>query len=69
MQNNFSQTQIANFSTMAALLLMILARFGVAASMEQVTFILGAVWAVGSTIYNFIQRYQRGDITLGGFKK
>ena len=66
---NFSQTQIANFSTLAALLVMIFARFGVSASVEDITFILGAIWAIGSTIYNYYQRWAKGDLNLLGGRK
>jgi len=66
---NFSQTQLSNFATVAGLLVLVLSKMGVNIfSTEQLTFIIGAVWSIGWTVYNYIQRYQKGDITLGGIK-
>ena len=66
---NISQTQLSNISTVAGLLVIMLAKFGVFASADEIAFILAAVWSTGWTIYNYIQRFQKGDITLGGIRK
>ncbi len=64
-----SQTQLSNFASLAGLIVVVLGYFGVVIEKDGVTFILAAVWSVGWTIYNYYQRYQKGDITLGGIRK
>jgi len=65
-----SQTQLSNFATVAGLLVIVLSKMGVNIfSTEQLTFIIGAVWSIGWSVYNYIQRYNKGDLTLGGIKK
>ena len=65
----FSQTQLSNIATFAGLLVIILAKFGVKIGTEELTFLLGATISIGFTIYNYYQRWKRGDLTLGGFRK
>jgi hypothetical protein len=65
-----SQTQLSNFAMLAGLLVLILSKMGVNIfSTEQLTFLIGAIWSVGWTIYNYVQRYKKGDLTLGGVRK
>lgn len=66
---NYSQTQLANIGAFAGLLVILLGKFGVSVSTEEVTFVIGALITLGSTGYNFYNRYKKGDLTLGGFKK
>ena len=65
----YSQTQLANINTLAAIVVMVLAQIGVQMTADKVAFVLGAIWAIGSVSYNYYQRWQRGDITLAGFRK
>lgn len=64
-----SQTQLSNFATAAGLIVLALSHFGIVINSDNIAFILTAVWTVGWTIYNYIQRYQKGDVTLAGIKK
>ena len=64
-----SQTQLANFATIAGLLVLIAQQFGFVLSQDKLVFLLGAGWSVGWTIYNYWQRYQKGDLTIGGARK
>ncbi len=64
-----SQTQLANFATFGGLLALILGQFGFIFPTEKITFILAALWSLGWTAYNYYQRYQKGDLTLGGIRK
>lgn len=64
-----SQTQLSNFMTAAGLIALFLSKFGVIVPADNLAFILFAVWSVGWTAYNFWQRYQKGDVTLGGIRK
>lgn len=69
MNSSISQTQLANFMTSAGVLAIILQKFGILIPQENIAFLLFAVWSVGWSGYNFIQRYKKGDITLGGYRK
>lgn len=64
-----SQTQLANFATLAGIIIILLNKVGITFGAEQMTFILATSWSVGWTIYNYIQRYRKGDLTLGGIRK
>lgn len=68
-QAKFSQTQLANIMTAAGLLVVVLAQFGIIIPEETVAFGIGALWSIGWTIYNWIQRYKKGDLSLGGSRK
>ena len=63
---NFSQTQLSNFATFAGLLVLAAQQFGFVLEANKVTFILAALWTVGWNIYNFIQRYKKGDLNVLG---
>jgi hypothetical protein len=67
--NNLSQTQLANFASVAGLLVIVLQQFGVILEQDKVAFAMAALWTLGWNAYNFYQRYQRGDLTLGGVRK
>ncbi len=69
MNKSISQTQLSNFSAFAGVVVMILGYFHVVASIDVVAFALAASWSVASVAYNYYQRYQRGDLTLGGIRK
>ena len=64
-----SQTQLSNLSTIAGLAVLVLAQFGITGDAQKITFLIGAGWSVGWTIWNYWQRYQKGDLTLGGMRK
>lgn len=66
---NLSQTQISNISTLSGLLVITLNQFGIVWETSQVAFVMGAVWSLGSTAYNYYQRYQKGDLNLLGARK
>jgi 4-hydroxybenzoate polyprenyltransferase len=64
-----SQTQLANFSTFAGLVVLVLSQFGIVFPQDKLTFILAALWSLGSTAYNYWQRYKKGDVTVLGARK
>lgn len=64
-----SQTQLSNIATLAGLLVIILGKMGIEIGTQELTFLIGAVWSVGWTIYNYYQRYKKGDLTLSGIRK
>ena len=62
-----SQTQLSNIATFAGLLVLGANYFGVVLEQNKVMFILAALWTLGWNIYNYIQRYKKGDLNvLGG---
>ena len=67
--NKLSQTQLSNFLTAGGILVFLLAQMGIVFPAENAAYVLYALWSLGWTIYNFYQRYQKGDLTLGGFRK
>ena len=63
-----SKTQLSNIGILVGLLMLILPKFGVLVSQEQLAFLVGATWSVGWTIYNYYQRYQKGDLNAFGVR-
>jgi len=61
-----SQTQLANFMTGAGMIAFLLSQFGIVFPQDKIAYILAAVWSISWTIYNFVQRYRKGDLSLGG---
>ena len=55
--------------TAAGVIVLLLSQFGIIFSAEKVAFILYSLWTLGWTGYNFYNRYQKGDVTLGGARK
>lgn len=69
MNSSISQTQLSNFMTAAGVLALVLQKLGIVIPQDNIAFLLFAVWSVAWSGYNFIQRYKKGDITLGGYRK
>lgn len=67
--NNFSTTQINNIATFSGLLAIILAKLGIAISSEELQVTIGLVVSIVANIANYIHRYQKGDLTMGGLRK
>jgi len=61
-----STTYIA---AIVSILVVVLPRFGIQVSSEEVTNILSAIVAVVSSIWIIVQRYKRGDVTPLGLRK
>ena len=66
---NLSQTQVANFSTLAGLIVLVANQCGLMWEQSEVLFIMASLWSLGSTAYNYYQRFKKGDITLAGKRK
>ena len=65
----FSKTQLSNYAKIiTGFIMIILPIFGVTAEQDQVTFIIFGILFVCFSIYSFIQRFQKGDLTLGGIR-
>ena len=67
--NNLSQTQLSTVMSVAGMLVILANQFGIILEKEETTFVLAAVWTLGWNGYNYIQRYRKGDLSLGGLRK
>ena len=66
---NYSQTYAANITAFVGMAAALLAMFGVDLADAQLQFILGTVLNFGGIIWSIVQRYSKGDVTVGGFRK
>ena len=66
---NVSQTQISNIMITAGLVVIVANQFGIVLEKEQTSFVIASVWSLAWTGYNYYQRFKKGDISLGGFRK
>ena len=55
--------------TAAGVIVLLLSQFDIVFPAEKIAYILYSVWSLGWTAYNYYQRYQKGDLTLGGARK
>lgn len=63
---NYSTEQIAHISVVIGF---ILGFFKIKIGTDEITSFLSALFIVGGSLYGWIKRYSRGDITLGGWKR
>lgn len=67
---NYSQTYAANIAAFAGMVSALLAMFGFDFIVDvQVQFLLGTVLNFGGIIWSIVQRYRKGDVTVGGWRK
>lgn len=66
---NYSQTYAAAIATMVGFLAMILAMFGVELADAQIQFVAGTFLNFFGIVWQVAQRYRKGDVTTGGFRK
>lgn len=65
----YSTTQTTNLTAVVGVLVLILNQFKINIGSEELTAVIGGIIAVGGVLMNWIHRYKKGDLTLGGFKK
>lgn len=66
---NFSTTQANNIAMFCGIAGMILAKLGYTITSEDLQMTVGLILALVANILQYIHRYQKGDLTLGGFRK
>lgn len=66
---NYSQTYAANITAFAGMLVALLALFGHPTTDAQIQFLVGTILNFGGIIWSIIQRYKKGGVTAGGFRK
>lgn len=64
-----STTQVTNVTAMAGVIVMVLQLFKVEVAQDEVVSVIGAALTIISIITNFVNRYQKGDVSLAGVKK
>lgn len=65
----YSTTQTTNITSIIGVIVLILNHFNINIASDELTAFVGAGMAVIGIVTNWIHRYQKGDLTLGGFKK
>lgn len=65
----YSTTQATNIASIAGTICLLLGLFKVNIAPTEVEAVIGAVLTLGGIGMNWYHRYQKGDITLGGFRK
>jgi hypothetical protein len=66
---NYSTTQSTNITAIVGVIVLILNHFKVNIAADEIMAIIGGILAVGGVVLNWVHRYQKGDLTLGGFRK
>ena len=64
-----SQTQLSNIATFAGLLALGANYFGIVLEQDKTVFVLAALWTLGWNVYNYVQRYKKGDLNVLGSRK
>lgn len=67
--NNFSTTQASNVATLVGFIGLILNHFGVNIANDELMLLVSSAMTFGGIVLNWIHRYKKGDLTLGGFRK
>lgn len=65
----YSTTQSTNIASIVGVLVLVLNHFKVNIGSEELTALIGGVLAVGGVIANWWHRYQKGDLTVSGFRR
>lgn len=69
MDNSYSTTQATNLVAIAGVIGLILNHFHINIGNDEIMALLSGVVAVVGILANWIHRYKKGDITVGGMKK
>ncbi|MES2225007.1 MAG: hypothetical protein V4478_03395 [Patescibacteria group bacterium] len=67
--NTYSATQQSNLVAIAGVIALILNHFHINIGSDDIMLLLGSGLAVIGVVTNWVHRYQKGDLTLGGFRK
>lgn len=66
---NYSQTQLSNLTSLAGVIVLILNHFKINIGTDDITAFLGAAVTLGGLVWGWFHRYQKGDLTVAGFRK
>lgn len=67
--NTISQTQLSNILAFAGVIVLVANQFGFVLEQNQIAFGIAAVWSIGWQVYNYWQRFQKGDVNVFGGRK
>jgi hypothetical protein len=62
----YSQTQLANYTSLAGLLIIVLKQVGITLGMDEAMTVIGGLVVLSGIVWNFVNRYKQGDITIVG---
>jgi hypothetical protein len=65
----YSSTQANNLTAIVGVIVLILNQFNINIGSEELMAVIGGLLSVIGIANNWIKRYKRGDLTLGGFRK
>lgn len=67
---NYSSTQASNIVSIVGVLTFILPKLGIVnINNEELNQFVSALIVLGGVVWNWIHRYNQGDLTFGGFRK
>lgn len=66
---NYSSTQASNLVSIVGFLAIILNHFKINITSEELQAAIGAGMILGGIVWNWINRYRSGDLTLLGIRK
>lgn len=65
----YSKTQLSNIMAIAGLVVLVANQLGIVLDKDSVAFGIAAIWSLAWTAYNYWQRFSKGDLTIGGFRR
>lgn len=67
--SNYSVTQASNITVVVGLIVLILNHFHVNIGSDEISAVIGAAISIVGVIVSWVNRYKKGDLTAGGFRK
>lgn len=64
-----SQQQLGTIATFAGVIVMIANQAGYVLDSNNVAFIIASLWSIGSLLFSYKDRYDKGDVDILGFRK
>jgi len=68
-KETLSQTQLSNIMAAAGIIVLLASKLGYNESIDNVAFILSALWSLGWQIYSYVDRFKKGDVDKLGARK
>lgn len=65
----YSQTQASNLASIVGLLGITLTYFKINITAEEIQTFVSAIFLLGGLVWSWYHRWQKGDLTLAGFRK
>ena len=65
---NLSLTQAGNYTAFVSVIILVLKQFNIVASVDDITNIINALFAIGGIFVSIYGRYRQGDVNVLGVK-